>query len=87
MILCLQNSTRAGFVAILIAASASRTFGGIPECAQAFVPGRVGSALDVRLNFAGVGLGLLVVILHRRAARASAVSTEINTISSTGKEA
>lgn len=85
--LCLRNSTRAGFVVMLIVASASGAFGGILECAQAFVPGRMGSILDVLLNFTGVGLGLLAVILHRRATRGSAVSTETNIISPTNHEA
>lgn len=67
--LCLRNSTRAGFVGILIIASASGAFGGILECAQVFIRGRMGSALDALLNFAGAALGLLAVILHRRTTR------------------
>lgn len=85
--LCLRNSTRAGFVVILTVVLACGAFGAGLEFAQAFIPGRMGSVVDVLLNFAGVGLGLLAVILHRRAARASTISTETNTISPTDNEA
>jgi len=74
--LCLRNSTRTGFVVILIVASACGVFGVGLEFTQAFVPGRMGSVLDTLLNFAGVGLGLLAVILHRRATRGAAASIE-----------
>ncbi len=66
--LCLRNSTRPGFVVILIVVLACGAFGAGLEIAQTLVPGRMGSILDVLLNFAGVGLGLVAVILHRRAA-------------------
>lgn len=68
-ILCLRNSTRTGFVVILIVVLACGAFGVGLEFAQAFIPGRMGSILDVLLNFAGVGMGLFAVILHRRATR------------------
>ena len=68
-LLCWGKAACAGPAAMSVAALACGVFGAALEFAQAFIPGRMGSVLDMLLNFAGVGLGLLTVILHRRATR------------------
>jgi len=68
-LLCRFRPACAGPAAMSAVALACGLFGAALEFAQAFIPGRMGSVLDMLLNFAGVGLGLLAVILYRRATR------------------
>lgn len=66
---CLSPGFSARWAATGAVVLACAAYGTALEAAQRYIPGRTGSAPDALLNLAGVGLGVMLVVLWRSAPR------------------